>query len=198
MAFTSTYIAGAVGGGDTDRYCESQNLKVGALTLTATLTPGNGARKVTCTRSVDGNADTPGTLLVTGNNLAGQTITETLTPGANGILVTGTQYFASVTSVVGAGWVINGNNDTIIVGMAAEHLVSETPGVLKGILITVAAASAINITDGTKTLMILPANMAIGYYEFDVAYTALRVEPQGATTISVIHSPSLPTTFAMS
>jgi len=196
MSFTSTYIAGAVGAGDTDRYCETQNMKVGALTLTATLTPGNGARKVTCTRTVDGNADTPGTLLVTGKNLAGQTITETLIPGAHTVLVTGTKYFSSITSVVGAGWVIDGNNDTIVVGMAAEHLVSETPGVLKGILITVAAASAINISDGTKTLMILPASMAIGYYEFNLSYTALRVEPQGATTISVIHSPSLPTSYA--
>ena len=196
MSFTSTYIAGAVGAGDTDRYCETQNMKVGALTLTATLTPGNGARKVTCTRTVDGNADTPGTLLVTGKNLAGQTITETLIPGAHTVLVTGTKYFSSITSVVGAGWVIDGNNDTIVVGMAAEHLVSETPGVLKGILITVAAASAINISDGTKTLMILPASMAIGYYEFNLSYTALRVEPQGATTISVIHSPSLPTIYA--
>jgi len=196
MSFTSTYIAGAVGAGDTDRYCETQNMKVGALTLTATLTPGNGARKVTCTRTVDGNADTPGTLLVTGKNLAGQTITETLIPGAHTVLVTGTKYFSSITSVVGAGWVIDGNNDTIVVGMAAEHLVSETPGVLKGILITVAAASAINIIDGTKTLMILPASMAIGYYEFNLSYTALRVEPQGATTISVIHSPSLPTIYA--
>jgi hypothetical protein len=198
MSYTSTYIAGAVGAGDDNRYCESQALKVGALTLTATVTPGNGARAVTCTRTVDGNADTPGTLLVTGKNLAGQTITETLIPGAHTILVSGSKLFASITSVVGAGWVINGNNDTIVVGMGAEHFVSESAGTLKGILITVAAASAINVTDGARTIMILPANMAVGYYEFDVAYGSLRVEPQGATTISVIHSPSLPTTYAMS
>ena len=196
MSFKSTYLAGAVGAGDTDHYCASQNLKVGDLTLTATLTPGNGARIVTCTRAVDQAADTPGTLLVTGKNLASQTITETLIPGANGILVSGSKLFASVSKVTAAGWEIAGNNDTIIVGMGAEHFVSESAGTLKGILITVAAASAINVTDGAETIMILPASMAIGYYEFDVAYGSLRVEPQGATTISVIHSPSLPTTYA--
>ena len=197
MSYTSTYLAGAVGAGDNDRYAEVQNLKVGDLTLTATLTPGNGARTVTCTRVVDGNADTPGTLLVTGKNLAGQTITESLIPGANGILVSGSKLFASVSKVTGAGWVINGNNDTIIIGVGCEHYVSGTAGQPKRILISVAAASAINVTDGGKTLMILPASMAIGYYDFGgLAYGSLRVEPQGATTISVIHTPSLPTDYA--
>jgi len=197
MGYTSTYLAGAVGAGDNDRYAESQNLKVGDLALTATLTPGNGARIVTCTRTVDGNPDTPGTLLVTGKNLAGQTITETLIPGAHTVLVSGKKLFASVSKVTGAGWVIDGNNDTIIVGMGAEHYVSATAGQLKGILITVAAASAINVTDGGKTVMILPANMAIGYYDFGgLDYSTLRVEPQGATTISVIHTASLPTEYA--
>jgi hypothetical protein len=146
---------------------------------------------------VDGNADTPGTLLVTGKNLAGQTITETLIPGGHTILVSGSKLFASVSKVTAAGWVIDGNNDTIIVGMGAEHYVSGTAGQLKGILISVAAASAINVTDGGKTIMILPASMAVGYYDFGgLAYGSLRVEPQGATTISVIHTSSLPTEYA--
>jgi hypothetical protein len=197
--FTSTYLSAAVGAGDADHYCETQNMKVGALTLTATLTPGTGARLVTCTRTVDGAADTPGTLVVVGKNLANQTITETIAVGAHGILVTGTKLFASITTITGAGWVIAGNNDTIIVGMAAEHFIAEGAGVLKGILITEAVASAINVMDGAKTLAIFPASMAIGYYELNVNYGGgLRVEPQGNSKISIIHTPSMPTSYAMS
>ena len=180
MSFTSTYIAGAVGAGDTDRYCETQNMKVGALTLTATRTPGNGARKVTCTRTVDGDADTPGTLLVTARTSPGQTITETLIPGAHTVLVTGTKYFSSITSVVGAGWVIDGNNDTIVVGMAAEHLVVRDTGRPQGHPDHGRrGVGSITVSDGTKTLMILPANMAIGYYEFNLSYTAAPCRAAG-------------------
>ena len=199
MSFTSTYIAGAVGAGDTDRYCETQNMKVGALTLTVTLTPGNGARKVTCTRTVDGNADTPGTLLVTGKNLAGQTITETLIPGAHTVLVTGTKYFSSITSVVGAGWVIDGNNDTIVVGMAAENHLAVGGGTIHGIYISTTAAGTITVTDASGTIMLLPVSAAVGLYEFDIDYVGfLRVETAAASDIFVIHTPSSALDYATS
>ena len=201
MGNKSTRIAAAPVG-DADHYCETQNMKVGALTLTATLTPGGAsptARKVTCTRTVDGNADTPGTLLVTGKSLSGQTITETLIPGAHTVLVTGSKLFASITSVVGAGWVIDGNNDTIVVGMAAENYVAVGGGTLHGIYISTTAAGTITCTDATGTIMLLPASAAVGLYEFDIDYVGfLRVETAAASDIFVIHTPSSALEYATS
>lgn len=99
-----------------NRYVTSTNMKVGAYTV-ANATPGDGAAHVvTATRTTVGAADTPGTLAITGTDLSGAVITETINVGANGVVVPTTRAFASVTSVVGAGWVIGEGNDTIVVG----------------------------------------------------------------------------------
>jgi hypothetical protein len=197
MMASFTYLAAAPGAGDTDRYVVSVDMKVGAYTL-ANSDPGNsGARYVTCTRTVVGGADTAGTIVVVGKNLAGQTITETLTPGAHTILVTGTKLFASITSVTGAGWVTATGNDTIVVGMAAEHVIAEGGGVLKSIVLTETAASAITVSDASGTIAVLKASIAEGTYRFDLPYSGyLRVEPAGASKLTVVHTGSLPTEYA--
>jgi hypothetical protein len=200
MNYTATYFAAAAGAGDVDRYVESVDMKVGAYIL-ANTTPhaSGGARKVTCTRTVVGAADTPGTLVVVGKSLAGQVITETLTVGAHTVLVTGTKLFASITSITGAGWVIGEANDTITVGMAAAHYVAEGQGTLHASNIGYTAASAINVIDGTRTIAVLKASIPEGVYNFDVQYTSgLRVEPQGASKVTIVHSPSSTLTYAMS
>jgi len=90
-------------------------MKVGAYTV-ANASPGDGfARNVTVTVTADGNADTMGTVTVTGTDRAGAALTEAITPVA-GSTVQGTKAFKTVTGVVGADWVINGNNDHIVVG----------------------------------------------------------------------------------
>jgi hypothetical protein len=193
-----TYLAAAPGAGVANRYVVSVAMKSGAYTL-ANTGPGNsGARYVTCTRTVVGGADTAGTLTVVGTNLAGQTITDTLIPGANGILVTGTKLFASVASVTGAGWVTATGDDTIVVGMAAEHVVAEGNGVLHALVVTETAAGAINVTDASGTIAVLKASIAEGTYRFEAAYSGfLRVEPQAASKVTVVHSGSLPTSYSM-
>lgn len=100
---------------DVDYFVTSTNMKVGAYTLAATSMPGACARNVTVTQTAAGNEDTNGTITVTGTNLAGETISEAIVPNA-GATVAGAKAFRTVTSVVGAGWVIDQGNDTITVG----------------------------------------------------------------------------------
>lgn len=109
------YSPGSPAAADDNAYVTSTNMKVGAYTLAATA-PDMGARNVTLKRTVNGGADTPGTITVTGTNLAGAVISEVLTPGANNTEVVGSKAFASITSIVGAGWAIADAADTIIVG----------------------------------------------------------------------------------
>jgi hypothetical protein len=109
------YSAGSPGAADDDYYVASVNMKVGAYTLAHTAPVGGGARNVTVTHTAVDAADTLGTITVTGTDLSGAVITETITPTSGGVKQ-GTKAFATITSIVGAGWVIGGGNDTIKVG----------------------------------------------------------------------------------
>jgi len=181
---------------DADGFVVSANMKVGAYTLAAT-TPTSGARHVTCTRTVVGNADTPGTITVVGKDLSGQTITETLIPGAHTILVTGAKFFASVASVTGAGWVIDGTADTIVVGWDAVQAVATSGGRLYGITVNTTAAGTITLSDASGTIAVLPNSVAVGQYTYGLDFAGyLRVELTAASDITIVHSGSLPQTYA--
>lgn len=115
---------------DVDRIVVSTNMKVGSYTIAA---QPDVARNITVSATAGATADTMGTILVTGTNIEGKPITETLTPVA-GSTVAGAKAFKTVASVVGAGWAIDGaeaTNDTITVGVG---------GVL-GLPILIAAAA---------------------------------------------------------
>lgn len=100
----------------TNRIVTSTNMIVGAYTIANPSSADLLARNVTVTATqVGGVNDTPGTIIVTGTNINGDTITETITP-VQGSTVAGLKAFKTVTGVVGAGWVINTGNDTIVVG----------------------------------------------------------------------------------
>lgn len=102
-----------------NHYVVSVDMKVGAYAL-ANDRPGDGsARSVVATRTVVDTADTPGTLVITGTDLSGEVITETINVGATATPVATARAFATVTSIVGAGWVIDaveGSKDKIVVG----------------------------------------------------------------------------------
>ena len=102
---------------DVDYFVASADMKVGAYTLANTTMPGNCARNVTVTQTITNAAeDTNGTVVVVGTDLADNAITETLTPNG-GATVAGAKAFRTITSITGAGWVINGDDeDTITVG----------------------------------------------------------------------------------
>jgi len=111
------YTPGSPALDDVDYFVASANMKVGAYTLAHTA-PDVGARNVTVTQTAVDAEDTNGTIVVVGKDLAGNTITETLTPN-DGATVAGAKAFAEITSITGADWVIGGGNDTITVGFGA-------------------------------------------------------------------------------
>ena len=94
------------------RAVSSTNMVVGAYTVA---NQPDVPRNVSVSHTAVSTADTLGTILVTGTDYAGDPLTETLTP-SNGTTVNGTKAFRSITSIVGAGWVIAAGNDTVTLG----------------------------------------------------------------------------------
>jgi hypothetical protein len=205
MSFSWTHLGGATSAAVDDFYVLVGNgvMKNAAYTLSNTIPPEAGtARQITLTHAtVGGVADTLGTVTVVGRNLAGQNITEVLVPTAD-TKITGTQWFASVASVTGAGWVRNagaGSEDTIIVGCAADSRLAEGYGTLHGLQINTAAAGTITVADAVGTIATIPANQAAGtFYVWDVAFAGhIEVTLAGASDVTVMHSGSQPTSYSM-
>lgn len=113
------YAPGSLVLDDVDWFVASADMKVGAYVLAHT-TPGLGARNVTVTQTITNAAeDTNGTIVIVGTDLAGAVITETLTPNG-GATVAGAKCFATITSITGVGWIINGaDEDTVTLGFGA-------------------------------------------------------------------------------
>jgi hypothetical protein len=182
-------------------YKASGPMANGAYTLGAT-SPTFGARHFTCTRTVVDVADTPGTLAVVGVGPSGEVVTETITPGANGVLVTGTQWFASITTVTGVGWTQGGTGaDTIVFGWDAQNCIATGSGTLWAVVVNTTAAGAITITDAGGVVATLKASIAEGHYLYGphgVSWAGfLRVEPAAASNITVLHSGSTPASMSM-
>lgn len=89
----------------------------GAYTLVQTASSDGLARTVSVTHAANGTADTLGTILLTGTDVDGKTITETVTPGS-GTTVYSTKAFKTLVSAVQAGWVqAGGATDTVSLGV---------------------------------------------------------------------------------
>ena len=203
MGYTWTHLSAITAAADPNRFLEVANgaMKNAAYTLTATLDmPEAGtARKLTLTHvTVAAGTDALGTVTVVGKNLANQTITEVITPVADS-LVNGTKWFRSVTTVTGAGWTIAGGNDTIVLGCGATAIVAEaSSGTVHGVAVNTTAAGAITVADATGTIAILVLSIAEGMYPIDANFSGyLAVTLAGASDITVLHSGSKPTTYAM-
>lgn len=198
MGYTFTNTA-ATTAAVTNRLVTTTNMKVGAYTLANTSAVWSGGFTVTATiTAVTGN-DTAGTLVVVGTSLAGQAVTETitLTAGSGG---TGSQIFRSVTSITGAGWVINTGNDTIVVGVAAGNIACGTSGQLGGVLVNNSVASTIVISHAGGTILTVPASAAAGtYYNLGgVDFGGyLKVATTSTNDVTVFHTGSLPTSYSM-
>jgi hypothetical protein len=109
------YNLGAPDLADDDLIVTSTNMKVGSYTIAA---QPDIPRNITVTATAGGTADTMGTITITGTNYSDEEISEEIIPVA-GSTVAGALAFKTVSSVVGAGWVIDGSgatNDTIVVG----------------------------------------------------------------------------------
>lgn len=177
-----------------NRFVTSTNMIVGAYTVANASPAWQGGCFITATiTGVTGN-DTPGTLTVVGTDLAGNALTEVITLVAGGT-ATGAKVFRTVTSITGAGWVINGGNDTIVVGCAAGSIVCGTNGILYGIVVNATAAATVVLSDSARTIATLKASIAEGSYLFApgidfVGY--LKVATTSTNDITVIHSPTNP------
>jgi len=154
---TVQYAPGSPVLDDVDWFVVSADMKVGAYTLAHTA-PDVGARNVTVTQTAVGTEDTNGTIVVVGTDLGGNAITETLTPNA-GATVAGTKCFKTITSITGAGWVIDGveaTEDTVTVGFGAliglPDKLSDTAQVLFASLAGVKEATAPTITVSATVL----------------------------------------------
>jgi hypothetical protein len=188
-----------------NRFVLSTNMVVGTYgaPANAAMPEANTARLVTITRTFAGAADVAGTITVTGTNLAGQVITDILTPSAvDATLVTGTKWFRTVTAVDGTGtppWSIVAGNDTITVGCAADAIIAEGSGVLHGIQINTTAAGTITVSDAAGSIAILPVSVAVGtFYLWDVKWFGwLRVVMAGASNITVLHTGSSVTGYSL-
>jgi hypothetical protein len=141
---------------DADWFVASANMKVGAYTL-AHSAPDVGARNVTVTQTITNAAeDTNGTITVTGTDLSGATISEEIIPNG-GATVAGAKCFKTITSIVGAGWVVNGADpDTITVGFGAliglPDKLTDTAQVLAASLNNVKEATAPTVTVSATVL----------------------------------------------
>lgn len=111
------YTPGSPALDDADWFVASTDMKVGAYTL-AHNAPDCGARNVTVTQTAVDAEDTNGTIVIVGTDLAGNVITETLTPN-DGATVAGAKCFATITSITGADWITGGGKDKLTVGFGA-------------------------------------------------------------------------------
>jgi len=102
---------------DTDAVVVSATMKVGAYAVAAQ--PAYPAR-ISVTHTTAGSADTLGTITVTGTVGGTAGTTEEITPVADST-VYGSSYFTAITSVVGADWVTDGTDDSIVVGVSQER-----------------------------------------------------------------------------
>ena len=179
----------------TNRFVVSTNMINGAYTVANASPAFQGAVNITATITGATGNDTPGTLTVVGTDLAGNALTEVITLVAGGA-ATGVKAFRTVTSITGAGWVISGGNDTIVVGHAAGSIVCGTSGTLYAIVVNTTAAAAITVSDSVKTIATLKASIAEGHYLYGglgVDFTGyLRVALTSTNDITVIASPTAP------
>lgn len=173
----------------TNRFVASTNMANGAYTLAATTMPTAGARKVTVTHTAVTGNDTLGTITVVGTNLAGQPITEVITPVAGGT-ATGTKYFRTIVSATQAGWVINVGNDTLVIGCDATPVVLEGSGQLHSVVIGATAAGTITLADASGTIWLAKASIVEGSYLFDVDVQGfLSVVLGAASDVTVTFGP---------
>lgn len=183
----------------TNRFVTSTNMKVGAYTIVNSgVATWAGGFLVTLTHAtVAVGTDTLGTVTIVGTSLSGQTQTEVLTPLADST-VTGTKIFRTVTSATGAGWVIGGGNDTLVIGNAAGAYLIDGMGSLDRLLINTTAAATVVIADARGTIQTIPASQANGtQYEYELGISGfLKVTTTSTNDITILHSGSVPQTYA--
>jgi hypothetical protein len=157
----------------------STNMKVGTYAIAAQpIVPA--LLSVTATAVV--GADTMGTITFVGTDIYGAVLTETVTPDTTKVVYT-TNMFASVTSATDAGWVINGTNDTLVIGVAG--IVAPTGYYFSSLIITAAAvvASQTCVTGFVAAPLNTLTSLAVTTYPIKCTAIALT-SGQGIVTLA--------------
>ena len=162
---------------DVDKVVVSVDMKVGAYTIAA---QPDIPRNITVTVTATDTADTMGTVVVVGTDIEGQPITETITPAA-GSTVAGTKAFKTVTSVTGAGWVVDaaeGTKDKITVGIGTAlglpFKIIDNGQVLLGVVGTALVAPVVAHSD--RVVSECTVDLSAGTYNGTKAVMAFVVE----------------------
>jgi hypothetical protein len=178
-----------------NRFVTTTNMVVGTYTIANASPVWAGGCLVTITHTtVAAGTDTLGTVTIVGTSITGAAQSEVITPLADAV-ATGTKIFRTVTSATGAGWVIAGGNDTLVIGCAAGNYVAATGGVLGGILVNNTVAAAITVSAANGTIATIPASQAAGtYYNLQgVEFSGwLKVATTSTNDVTVFHTGTLP------
>ena len=202
MAYKGTHLTTA-NAAVADRFITVTAMKRGTYGAPANAgaMPDSGARHVTIGLTRNDAVDAPlGTVTITGTDLAGNVISEVITPLDN-TTATGALWFKTVTAVVGGNtWITAGAADSIVVGCTAARILVQGSGVLHAVVVNTAAAGAITLADAGGTIAVLKSGIAEGFYgPFDVNFSGyLSVLMAANTDITVLHTGSKPTVYAMS
>jgi hypothetical protein len=186
MGFAYTRFSAAPAA-SANRFVTSVSMQNGAYTLANTTMPTAGARKITVTHTAVSTVDTLGIITVTGTNIAGNTISEAITP-LNGTTATGTKLFATVSSVVGSGWTAVAGADSVTVGCDATQAVLDGGGSLHAVIVNTTAAGTVTLADSKGTIAVLKASIAEGTYVYDIDVNQLTVTQTAGSDITVVHS----------
>jgi hypothetical protein len=171
-----------------NRFVVSVNMANGAYVVANPSPAWQGGCRVTATITANTGNDTPGSITIVGTGLNGQPVTEVLPLVAAGT-ATSVNVFRTITSITQAGWVINGGNDTIVIGCEAGAIVASGNGKLYGVVVNTTAAAAVVLADSARTIATLKASIAEGHYLYGpgVDFVGfLRVSLTGANDITVI------------
>ena len=169
---TRSFLLGTPETGVTSALVASANMKTTAYTLkaltdTSTLASGvvtlAEARNVTVTQTAAGSTDVAVPFIVTGTDINGAAITESITSVA-GSTVAGLKAFKTVSSVVSATWVINAAStstaDTVVIGTGDVYGLPVIPA---------AAGYVLTILDATPAGSVVTTNAAISLCTVAVA-----------------------------
>jgi hypothetical protein len=185
----------------TIRIVVSTNMANGAYSIANSgLAPwSQGGFQLTLTHTTVAGTDTLGTIAVVGVGIDGVAKTETLVPVADST-VTGVNIYRSITSMTQAGWTAVSTADTIVAGVAAGAIVCGSFGTLYGVVVNATAAATVVLADRSRTIATLAASVANGHYLYGpgIEFAGfLRVSLTSTNDITVIHSGTLPLTYAL-
>ncbi len=104
-----------------------------------------------------------------------------------------------MTSATSVGWVAVSTADTIVIGCAAGSIAAVGGGILEAVNVNNVVATAFAVSDASGTIATIGASAAIGSYRYGVPWSGyLKLATTSTNDVTLIHSPGVPNTYAMS